>query len=74
MRKDKQCSPVAQAIIDAAESGNEFARYLLDSKDYFAEKIKKNQEEQLERSLHYARHSKCKKRIERRLRELREAE
>lgn len=74
MKTQKACSPVAQAIIDAAESGNTFAQYLLESKDYYAEKVKKNRKEQLEKTLHYAKHSKCKRRIQKMLRELKEVE
>ena len=75
--KQRSCSPVAQVIREAAEEGNQFARFLLQSRDYFAKVNEQNRKEQkvvsLQQRLKYTNHSKCQRKIQRQLQELGEA-
>ena len=72
--KQKSFSPVATVIREAAVSGNQFAQFLLQSRDYFAEKNEKHRKERvvvsLQQRLTYTKHSKCRMRIQRQLQEL----
>ncbi|OCA87313.1 hypothetical protein [Pseudobacillus wudalianchiensis] len=75
--KQRSFSPVATVIREAAGSGNQFAKYLIQSRDYFAEKNEKHRRERvvisLQQRLKYTKHSKCQRKIQRQLQELGEA-
>ncbi|UAT29533.1 hypothetical protein K7T73_13080 [Bacillus badius] len=73
-----KCSPIALVVREAAASGNVFAQFLIQSRDYFAEKNEKHRKERvlvsLQKKLACTKHSKCRQRIERQLERMREAE
>ena len=76
MKRNKQtvCSPIASVIREAAASGNQFAQYLIQSRDYFAKMNERNRKERVvvsrQQRLTYTKHSKCRMRIQRQLQEL----
>ncbi|GLY09579.1 hypothetical protein [Pseudobacillus badius] len=78
MKKPILRSPVAQSIREAAGAGNHFAQFLIQSRDYFAEKNERHRKERvlvsLQKKLACTKHSKCRQRIERQLERMREAE